>query len=212
MYKKHKWITKEVEKLMAEDAIQRFLDKIRKTEVIVMNKDKDWLNEQLAYYKDAVSKPAVNDFSRGLNGAYDTIQLLVDQLEEPMKIPELPKFVDEIIKDSSFIEISEIELVNKIKSTYSFLEWFGKKYPDASNREMERYLLVAVLFDYTVEKEPRYRVKLGKGYFGGFNELKVTLILNDQPGSMDHVIIYYDKKDALKIAEQIGGKVEDVTE
>lgn len=123
-----------------------------------MKKDKNWL-------KNEVEKIWHSGHPRlGEVVEYEGLKNLIEQLEEPMKIPELPQFVDEIIKDSSFTEISEIELVRKIQINATFKRWFYEKFPDASVREMERYLLVAILFDYTIEKEKLYKIMLPTGH------------------------------------------------
>ena len=47
-----------------------------------MKKDKNWLKEQLSYLQDGVGE-SFNDYSEGLNAAYNTLEILIDQLEEP---------------------------------------------------------------------------------------------------------------------------------
>lgn len=205
---KNNWIDKEFKKITNDKGVQRFIDKIKNMEVIVMNKDKNWL-------KNEVEKIWHSGHPRlGEVVEYEGLKNLIEQLEEPMKIPELPKFIDETIKDSSFTEISEIELVNKIKSRYSFFEWFEKKYPDASNREMERYLLIAILFDYTVEKEPEWIVKRKNNFYvDGFKKtIKGVEIDIAEPTSVTAPYKFSDKKLAESVAAVVNGETLDVTE
>ena len=122
---KNNWIDKEFKKITNEKGVQRFIDKIKNMEVIVMNKDKNWL-------KNEVEKIWHSGHPRlGEVVEYEGLKNLIEQLDEPMKIPELPKFIDETIKDSSFTEISEIELVRKIQINAKFKRWFYEKFPDA---------------------------------------------------------------------------------
>lgn len=240
---------------MAEDAIQRFIDKVKKTEVIVMRKDINWVKKELNIssgnaksYKGNTQVVSIDMVNRLIGNMIkqETISeeflrthgdwvnmchtgekvravrsdILKDVLmpEPPeIKIPEIPRFVADWIEE---IDVNKNYLFkfimrylwNADRDTsgipQEIIDWIFK----TDDNILLTLRLIKNDTDYTIAKETKYRVKLGKGYFGGFNELKVTLILNDQPGSMDHVIIYYDKKVALKIAEEIGGKVEDVTE
>ncbi|MCR1913537.1 MULTISPECIES: hypothetical protein [Enterococcus] len=57
-----------------------------------------------------------------------------------------------------------------------------------------------------------YCVKIGKGYFSGFDETKVTYIIDDAPGALAQRIKYDSKEEAEMDAIQIGGTVEEVIE
>lgn len=70
----------------------------------------------------------------------------------------------------------------------------------------------AWLIGYEVKKEPLYCVKIGKGYFSGFDETKVTYVIDDAPGALAQRIKYNSKEEAEMDAIQIGGTVEEVAE
>lgn len=115
-----------------------------------MKKDKEWLKKKMIYLKEAVGKPAVNDFSRGLNGAYDTLELLIDQLDEPEQVV-IPEFAADFI--------TEIKPNFNIRTVFTLQnnkheqgqEWaLGN--PDVFAR--------AWLDGYTIEKEKLYKVLL----------------------------------------------------
>ena len=55
-------------------------------------RDKEWLKEQFTYYREAVG-PTFNDVSRGMNNAYDNVEKLIDQLDEPETLSE--EWIDE---------------------------------------------------------------------------------------------------------------------
>ncbi|MEG7645881.1 hypothetical protein SQH80_13195 [Enterococcus faecium] len=57
-----------------------------------------------------------------------------------------------------------------------------------------------------------YCVKIGKGYFSGFDETKVTYVIDDAPGALAQRIKYNSKEEAEMDAIQIGGTVEEVSE
>ena len=45
-------------------------------------KNKEWLKEQLSYLQDGVGE-SFNDYSKGLNAAYNTLEILINELDEP---------------------------------------------------------------------------------------------------------------------------------
>lgn len=72
-------------------------------------------------------------------------------------------------------------------------------------------LIDGVRHGYEVEKEPRWVVKIGKGYFSGYDETKVTYVLDNCPGEIARRIVYDDLNEAESDANDIGGEVEEVT-
>ena len=80
----------------------------------------------------------------------------------------------------------------------------------AENKPIET--LIRMRDGYEVEKEPLYCVKIGKGYFSGFDETKVTYVIDDAPGALAQRIKYNSKEEAEMDAIQIGGTVEEVVE
>ena len=95
-----------------------------------------------------------------------------------------------------------------------FKRWFYEKFPDASVREMERYLLVAILFDYTVEKEPEWIVKRKNNFYvDGFKKtIKGVEIFIAEPTSVTAPYKFSDKKLAESVAAVVNGETLDVTE
>lgn len=77
--------------------------------------------------------------------------------------------------------------------------------------EFENYYR-ACIDGYEVEKEPQWVVKIGKGYFSGYDETKVTYVLDNFPGEIARRIVYEDLNEAESDANDIGGEVEEVTE
>ena len=70
----------------------------------------------------------------------------------------------------------------------------------------------AWLIGYEVKKEPLYCVKIGKGYFSGFDDTKVTYVIDDAPGALAQRVKYETREEAEMDAIQIGGTVEEVVE
>lgn len=69
----------------------------------------------------------------------------------------------------------------------------------------------ACFVGYEVEV-PVWYVKIGKGYFSGFDDTKVTYVIDDAPGALAQRIKYDSKEEAEMDALQIGGTVEEVAE
>ena len=134
---------------------------------------------------------------------------LVEQFDEPQK-PVVPKFVAEWFEDN------KDDLDNAIfgylvfweeRDTDSVLyQWFAK----SENNPIET--LIRMKDGYEVEKEPLYCVKIGKGYFSGFDETKVTYVIDDAPGALAQRVKYETREEAEMDAIQIGGTVEEVAE
>ncbi|TGY25679.1 DUF1642 domain-containing protein [Enterococcus hirae] len=133
----------------------------------------------------------------------------LEQLDEPQK-PVVPKFV------SDWFEENKDDLDNAIfgylvfwdeRDTDSVLyQWFAK----SENNPIET--LIRMKDGYEVEKEPLYCVKIGKGYFSGFDDTKVTYVIDDAPGALAQRVKYETREEAEMDAIQIGGIVEEVVE
>lgn len=123
-----------------------------------MKKNKEWLKEQINYLKEAVGKPAINDFSRGLNDAYDTLESLIDQLDEPEKVV-IPKFVADWIEFCKKNEASLAECLTAMNIDHQrAFYWLN------SNRsDMEEIVARAWLDGYTIEK-PKLLTVIVKSY------------------------------------------------
>lgn len=77
--------------------------------------------------------------------------------------------------------------------------------------EKEFYIGKPLVVKKTVKKEPKWVVKIGKGYFSGYDETKVTYVLDNSPGEIAQRILYDDFNKAKSDADDIGGVVEEVT-
>ena len=143
---------------------------------------------------------------------YDLYKEILDdleQLDEPQK-PVVPKFVAEWFEDN------KDDLDNAIfgylvfweeRDTDSVLyQWFAK----SENNPIET--LFRMKGGYEVKNEPLYCVKIGKGYFSGFDETKVTYVIDDAPGALAQRVKYETREEAEMDAIQIGGTVEEVAE
>ena len=130
-------------------------------------------------------------------------------LDEPQK-PVVPQFVAEWFedhKDDLDFAIYEatahsIKVVGYEIYPEGFMDWFVL----ANNHPIET--LIRMKDGYEVEKEPMYRVKLGDGYFVGYQGRGVLTI----PDGNKEIKIFDSKSDAERIAHTIGGTVEEVVE
>ncbi|HGF7563253.1 TPA: DUF1642 domain-containing protein [Enterococcus hirae] len=145
---------------------------------------------------------------------YDLYKEILDdleQLDEPQK-PVVPKFVGdwiELCKEKadliSCLSGSYEYGVNQYKRITEDEDWLF----EADHQEL---VAQAWLFGYEVEKEPMYCVKIGKGYFSGFDDTKVTYVIDDAPGALAQRVKYETREEAEMDAIQIGGTVEEVAE
>lgn len=120
-------------------------------------KNKEWLKEQLSYLQDGVGE-SFNDYSKGLNAAYNTIGLLINQLEEPeQEKVVVPKFV------ADYIEIAKQDItlmrVFDIAQNYDERDIWEKEY-EWVRANHEKF--AKAWFGYTVEKEKLYKIKLSE--------------------------------------------------
>ncbi len=145
---------------------------------------------------------------------YDLYKEILDdleQLDEPQK-PVVPQFVGdwiELCKEKadliSCLSGSYEYGVNQYKRITEDEDWLF----EADHQEL---VAQAWLFGYEVEKEPMYCVKIGKGYFSGFDDTKVTYVIDDAPGALAQRVKYETREEAEMDAIQIGGTVEEVAE
>lgn len=56
----------------------------------------------------------------------------------------------------------------------------------------------------------KYVVKIGNGYFAGYNDIEATIIFDDLPGFLIFRKVFNNIEQAEKVAEHIGGEVEEV--
>ena len=149
----------------------------------------------------------------------------LEQLDEPQK-HVMPKFFDDwakrvIAKHDKFYAISlvaragwgygvDFELSENGSSSENkeLLYWIVDECSD--NYPNKKKAIEALLYGYEVEKEPLYCVKIGKGYFSGFDDTKVTYVIDDAPGALAQRVKYETREEAEMDAIQIGGTVEEV--
>lgn len=130
------------------------------------------------------------------------------QLDESHKkiIPKCAhKFIQEGIDSGSdyFTIIICADSFANAKPQDEFSKWL---------RENSGLFIRSLLNGYEVEKEPLYCVKIGKGYFSGFDDTKVTYVIDDAPGALAQRVKYETREEAEMDAIQIGGTVEEVAE
>ncbi|MGT4665924.1 DUF1642 domain-containing protein [Enterococcus hirae] len=134
---------------------------------------------------------------------------LVKQLDEPQK-PVVPQFVaDWFEENKDYLEYAIWELCvdsYNVKDEHGMFDWIQC----SENKSIET--LIRMKDGYEVEKEPLYCVKIGKGYFSGFDETKVTYVIDDAPGALAQRVKYETREEAEMDAIQIGGTVEEVAE
>ncbi|RBT67825.1 hypothetical protein EA82_02289 [Enterococcus hirae] len=133
------------------------------------------------------------------------------QLDEPQK-PVVPKFV------ADWIELckEKADLISCLSGSYEYGVNQYKRITEDEDwlfeADHQELVARAWLFGYEVEKEPLYCVKIGKGYFSGFDETKVTYVIDDAPGALAQRVKYETREEAEMDAIQIGGTVEEVAE
>ncbi|EQA3606482.1 MAG: DUF1642 domain-containing protein [Enterococcus hirae] len=135
------------------------------------------------------------------------------QLDEPQK-PVVPGFVAELL--DYYRQSPDVDLLALL---ITFKDWYYSTAKDGDHEEAIDWLVKhpeiymrAWLFGYEVEKEPMYCVKIGKGYFSGFDDTKVTYVIDDAPGALAQRVKYETREEAEMDAIQIGGTVEEVAE
>lgn len=130
---------------------------------------------------------------------------------KPQK-PVVPQFVADWIKDH--MDMGKYVCLEIFMCQYNSIDLPTDlyNYYDTDRDGSRDKVINAILYGYEVEKEHSYCVKIGKGYFSGFDETKVTYVLDDAPGSLARRVIYKGKDEAEMDAIQIGGTVEEVAE
>lgn len=131
------------------------------------------------------------------------------QLDEPQK-PVVPEFVAEYL---NYCIVNEWTLRESLITGKFQLPEYLHKAVDWLNDSMNQNIFAqAWLFGFEIKKEPMYCVKIGKGYFSGFDDTKVTYVIDDAPGALAQRVKYETREEAEMDAIQIGGTVEEVAE
>lgn len=180
-----------------------------------MNKQ-ELINELTKYverYEDAT-----DEYDQGKSSAYEVALKLVKKLEvdEPQK-PVIQQFVADLVDWTNKMQCAPSDVIRDLHDNGDLAnlprdleldklsEYFEKAY---CRYDFEKACFVG----YEVEKEPLYCVKIGKGYFSGFDETKVTYVIDDAPGALAQRVKYETREEAEMDAIQIGGTVEEVAE
>ncbi|EMF0422024.1 DUF1642 domain-containing protein [Enterococcus hirae] len=143
-------------------------------------------------------------YNEGINAGITIIK----QLDEPQK-KVIPKCAHEFILEGTDLGLSYFEIITSAESFANakpqdeFSKWLRKN---------SGLFIRSLLNGYEVEKEQLYCVKIGKGYFSGFDETKVTYVIDDAPGALAQRVKYETREEAEMDAIQIGGTVEEVAE
>lgn len=58
--------------------------------------------------------------------------------------------------------------------------------------------------------EKEYVVKIGNGYFAGYDEIEARVIFDDLPGFLIFRKVFNNIEQAEEVAEHIGGEVEEL--
>lgn len=178
-------------------------------------KNKEWLKEQLSYLQDGVGE-SFNDYSKGLNAAYNTLELLINQLEEPeQEKVVIPQFLGDYIE----IAKQDINLIRvfDIANNYEELDRWKKEYRWI--RSHYEVFARAWLDGYEVEKQPKYLVKVNDQsswlYLKSmslYKDVERRTDLNSNFGGWkEKAIKFSNKEQAESIAKFFGGEIEEIT-
>ncbi|EOB3407696.1 DUF1642 domain-containing protein [Enterococcus hirae] len=143
---------------------------------------------------------------------YDLYKEILDdleQLDEPQKPVVLQFVADWFEENKDNLEFAIWELCvdsYNAEAEPKIIDWIQC----TENKPIET--LIRMKDGYEVEKEPLYCVKIGKGYFSGFDDTKVTYVIDDAPGALAQRVKYETREEAEMDAIQIGGTVEEVAE
>ncbi|EAD6849639.1 hypothetical protein AAU59_14060 [Listeria monocytogenes] len=127
-----------------------------------------------------------------------------------------------LLGKSEIAKLDQPEPVKVPKETADFIETYGssndrysvlaailKDIIDCYDPDTDD--LFAVLNGYVVEEEKKYIVRVGDSLlFQRFNDNEAVFIVDDKPGVEEQAKVFGNKKEAEKVAEPIGGTVEEV--
>lgn len=178
-----------------------------------MNKQEliEKLTEYFEYYEGDEDR-----YIQGKYSAYRVALNLAKQLDKPQK-PVIQQFVADLVDWTNKMQCAPSDVIRDLHDNGDLAnlprdleldklsEYFEKAY---CRYDFEKACFVG----YEVEKEPLYCVKIGKGYFSGFDETKVTYVIDDAPGALAQRVKYETREEAEMDAIQIGGTVEEVAE
>ncbi|WP_373768373.1 DUF1642 domain-containing protein [Jeotgalibaca porci] len=127
-----------------------------------MKNDKKWLKESVNELKTIFNGRKMGEYETGRLDGYTHVSMLIDYLEEP-EVPVIPQFVADWIEDyrdhgGVIVDMlgsltTELDSASSIDNEVA--QWF---------RENTEKMLKALMDDYEVEKEKKYRVRAGNRY------------------------------------------------
>lgn len=179
------------------EAYEAFSDLVNQLDELEITEEQAW--EVIGKFKNISATQASNVFKQGRTNIFGP------------ELPVIPQFVasaiEKIKKNRNNITI--LNIFNEVTSSGFYTEnvddwilknsdlfcqaWFSKE-------------------GYTIEKEPQWVVKIGKGYFSGYDELTVTYVLDNMIGELRERAVYTNLHEAETDADTIGGVVEVLTE
>lgn len=194
-------------------------------------KNKLWALKQIDKEIEVAQLLKSAEYNEGYEDGCQFSQRVIDMMDEPKK-PVVPECFDIDYKKYEYLKNNKSEIlmtaiggIHRVSFPGSFKDLPPHAYRTGikwnkwtretilwASRNYADFCQAVISGDYDVEKEPLYCVKIGKGYFSGFDETKVTYVLDDAPGSLARRVTYKDKNEAEMDAIQIGGIVEEVAE
>lgn len=135
--------------------------------------------------------------------------VLIDQLDEPEKV-KIPQFVAdwvEVCKEKSAIGLHTAmnpDFLKQWNKSDELISWIRIM-------NNQNIFARAWLDGYEIEK-PKYVVTDGNHlYFKKYQEdIEIVILVDEQPGTMAYVKKFDTKKEAQKVADVLGWKVEEV--
>lgn len=155
---------------------------------------------------------ATDEWSKGYDEAIGNAIHLAEQLNEP-ELPVIPQFVADCIKDvqDNRRHITILNVFDEVNRCGFANERVDSWIENNSDLFTEAWLAYP---NFEIEKEKKWVVKIGKGYFAGFNELIATFVVNDLIGADKDILKFQNKNKnkAETLANDIGGTVEEWNE
>lgn len=179
-----------------------------------MNKDKEWLKEEVfelyPSYDEMYVSPDYETVAK--TETISKVLELIDQLDEPEK-PVIPKFVAEYIKQSK----KDNDSINQVfafmddKEDKDLWHWlFPSMYEE--KRANQEVFMRAWLDGYTIEKEPQWVVKDDTGYLSYLQFSIPNIYERETSLDKNGAYKFNSKSKADLIANLVTGTVEEVTE
>lgn len=179
-----------------QELLEKWSSKTRAPEPILIRKSFNYVDPVLGIYE------------QGFLDARTEILRDLEQLDEPQR-PVVPKVVGEYLNYCMANEwtLREAFLTGK----FQLPEYLHEAVDWLEESMNQNIFTQAWLFGYEI-KEPLYCVKIGKGYFSGWDETKVTYVIDDAPDALAQCVKYETREEAEIDAIEVGGTVEEVAE